>query len=53
MEISDDTILRLLKRPPAAPLSPDVLHVVGIDDWAWQKGQHLCLARIESGACAG
>ena len=39
MGISNDTILRMLKRPPAEPLAPDVLHVVGIDDWAWQKGQ--------------
>src|SRR5712671_4545034 len=40
MGISNDTILRVLKRPTAEPLAPDVLHVVGIDDWAWQKGQH-------------
>ena len=40
MGISNDTILRVLKRPPAVPLAPDVLHVVGIDDWAWQKSQH-------------
>ena len=40
MGISDDTILRILKRPAAEPLAPEVLHVVGIDDWAWQKGQH-------------
>lgn len=40
MGISDDTILRRLKRPTATPLAPDVLRVVGVDDWAWQKGQH-------------
>jgi hypothetical protein len=40
MAISDDVILRVLKRLPVAPLSPDVLHVVGIGDWAWRKGQH-------------
>ena len=40
MDISDDTILRLLKQPIVAPLAPNVLHVVGIDDWAWRKGQH-------------
>ena len=39
MAISDGTILRLLTRPMAVPLAPDVLRVVGIDDWAWQKGQ--------------
>jgi hypothetical protein len=40
MGISDDTILGILKRPAAEPLAPEVLHVVGIDDWAWQTGQH-------------
>jgi transposase len=40
MAVSDDTILRLLKQPVPAPLAPETLHVVGIDDWAWQKGQH-------------
>jgi hypothetical protein len=40
MGISDDTILRLLKRATAAALAPNVLRVVGIDDWAWRKGQH-------------
>jgi transposase len=35
---SKDTLLRLLRRraPPDAP--PDVLRVVGIDDWAWRRG---------------
>jgi transposase len=40
MAISDGTILRLLTRPVAAPPAPEVLRVVGLDDWAWQKGQH-------------
>ena len=39
MAVSGDTILRLLKRPAAEPLAPALLQVVGIDDWAWQKGQ--------------
>jgi transposase len=39
MAVSDDTLLRLLKRPAAEPVAPEVLRVVGIDDWAWQKGQ--------------
>ncbi|MEP7305206.1 MAG: ISL3 family transposase [Acidobacteriota bacterium] len=38
MAVSDDTILRLLKRP-AEPSTPELVHVVGIDVWAWQKGQ--------------
>jgi hypothetical protein len=40
MAVSDDTILRLLKLPVPMPLAPETLQVVGIDDWAWQKGQH-------------
>src|SRR4051812_39936164 len=40
MGVSDDTILRLLKRPTAARVAPEPLRVLRIDDWAWQKGQH-------------
>jgi zinc-finger of transposase IS204/IS1001/IS1096/IS1165 len=40
MALSDSTILRVLTRPAAAPLVPAVLRVVGLDDWAWRKGQH-------------
>jgi hypothetical protein len=42
MAVSDDTILRLLKHPAAEPLTRDILRAVGIDDWAWQKGQQHC-----------
>ena len=35
---SDDTILRSLKRHPGARDEAAMLRVVGIDDWAWQKG---------------
>ena len=35
---SDDTILRSLKRHPGARDEAATLRVVGIDDWAWQKG---------------
>jgi transposase len=39
MAVSNDTTLRHLKR--GAPVSCDKkLRVVGIDDWAWKKGQH-------------
>ena len=39
MAVSNDTTLRYLKR--RAPVSCDKnLRVVGIDDWAWKKGQH-------------
>jgi Transposase len=39
MVISADTIVRLVKRgaPPAS--ADETVRVVGIDDWAWQKGQ--------------
>ncbi|MEP7303876.1 MAG: ISL3 family transposase [Acidobacteriota bacterium] len=40
MAISDDTILRLLKRTIVEPPAPGVLQVVGLDDWAWRKGHH-------------
>jgi transposase len=35
---SDDTILRSLKRHARAHDGAATLRVVGIDDWAWQKG---------------
>ena len=35
---SDDTILRSLKRRVVARDEPAKVRVVGIDDWAWQKG---------------
>ncbi len=39
MPMSDDTILRHLKRRTAAPESTQpVLRMVGIDDWSWLKG---------------
>jgi hypothetical protein len=40
MAISDDTILRVLKGSIVEPPAPGVLQVVGLDDWAWQKGHH-------------
>jgi hypothetical protein len=40
MAVSDDTLLRTLKRRAIPVTSGDVLRVVGIDDWAWRKGQH-------------
>src|SRR3984957_19248929 len=36
---SDDTILRGLKRHAGASDAAATVRVVGIDDWAWQKGQ--------------
>ena len=40
MAISDDTILRALKGFIVEPPAPGVLQIVGLDDWAWQKGHH-------------
>src|SRR5487761_783310 len=38
---SDDTVLRRVKTPaPPAPSDPsNSLEVLGVDDWAWRKGQ--------------
>ena len=38
MAVSDDTILRRLKSTTRVPSKQ--LRVVGIDDWAWKKGQN-------------
>ena len=37
MTTSPDTLLRLVRRTPAS--APSTPKVVGIDDWAWRKGQ--------------
>ncbi|MBM3578554.1 MAG: transposase [Alphaproteobacteria bacterium] len=38
MPMSDDTILRCLKRRVKARGSERKTRVVGVDDWAWRKG---------------
>ena len=38
MPVSDDTILRQLKRQVAARGAPTNVRVAGIDDWSWRKG---------------
>jgi hypothetical protein len=40
MAVSDDTILRHLKTTAHPAHSAEQLRVVGIDDWAWKKGQN-------------
>jgi len=35
---SDDTVLRRVKAP-VAPEANDSIEVLGVDDWAWRKGQ--------------
>jgi len=37
LPVSKDTLLRAVRRHAAADSSP--LHVIGIDDWAWKRGQ--------------
>jgi len=39
MAVRNDTILRQLKKRAAAGVASERLRVVGIDDWAWRKGQ--------------
>src|ERR1700722_19026073 len=40
MAVSDDTILRRIKRRARAAMHGEQrLRVVGVDDWAWKKGQ--------------
>ena len=38
MAVSDDTILRQLKRRVAARCGAATVRVAGIDDWSWRKG---------------
>jgi Transposase len=38
LESSPDTILRILKRG-AGPVANPHVRVLGVDDWAWRKGQ--------------
>ncbi len=38
MPISDDTILRCLKRQTRARRAETSVRVLGLDDWAWRKG---------------
>lgn len=37
MPVSDDTILRQLKRDTAIAHSNATIRVVGIDDWSWRR----------------
>src|SRR4051794_13104324 len=40
MPVGDDTVLRTLKRATDSQPEPDVLRQLGVDDWAWRKGQN-------------
>jgi transposase len=37
--VSADTLIRQVKRAARMPASPQVIRVLGVDDWAWSKGQ--------------
>jgi transposase len=37
MSTSPDTLLRLIRQTPVEPGPP--VHILGVDDWAWQRGQ--------------
>ena len=36
---SDDTVLRRVRQQPSRQLSTLPIHNLGVDDWAWRKGQ--------------
>ena len=38
--ISDDTVLRFVKLSPVTASKEDPVRCLGIDDWAWRKGQN-------------
>ncbi len=37
---SDDTVLRRVRQAPAQPSAPPPVPHLGVDDWAWRKGQN-------------
>lgn len=39
MPVSRHTVIRRVKTAARRSASPHVIHVVGVDDWAWSKGQ--------------
>jgi transposase len=50
MSVSDDTILRRIKRVArAARHGEQRLRVVGVDDWAWKKGQSYGTILVDLG----
>ena len=40
IETSDDTVLRRVKQAPTGSIEAGVIRNLGVDDWAWRKGQN-------------
>ncbi len=38
--VSDDTVLRTIKSPGVPEVTEEAVHHLGVDDWAWRKGQN-------------
>ena len=39
IQTSDDTVLRRVRRPAGDPVGGGTVRNLGVDDWAWRKGQ--------------
>jgi transposase len=39
VQVSDDTVLRTVKQGVSAETDADPIRYLGVDDWAWRKGQ--------------
>src|SRR5712692_5491596 len=46
MNTSPDTLLRLIRQTPVEPGPP--VHILGVDDWAWQRGQRYSAPAVLS-----
>ncbi|MCU1294499.1 MAG: transposase [Bryobacterales bacterium] len=40
IRVSDDTLLRTIKSPSTVEVTEEAIHHLGVDDWAWKKGQN-------------
>jgi transposase len=40
IRVSDDTVLRTLKSSTMRPENTEAIHHLGVDDWAWRRGQN-------------